>query len=107
MIRKSHEGTRAGVARQGNPRGPGGHGGRLLVLAAAVLWGTTGTALAFAPPDAEPTAVGAVRIAVGGLALLAVAALRGEFRSRGVRWPPLATATAALGVAAYQRVFFA
>jgi DME family drug/metabolite transporter len=94
MIRKSHERT-------------GGPEGHFLVLAAAVLWGTTGTALAFAPPGAEPAAVGAVRIAVGGLALFAVAALRGEFRAGGVRWPPLATATAALGVAAYQPLFFA
>ena len=76
MMRKSHEGTRASVARRGRPRGPGGYGGRLLVLAAAVLWGTTGTALAFAPPGAVPVAVGAVRIAVGGLALLAFFYLR-------------------------------
>ena len=107
MLRKSHEGTCAGVARRGRPRGPGGHGGRLLILAAAVLWGTTGTALAFAPPVAEPAAVGAARIAVGGLALLALAALRGELRAGGVRWPRLATTTATLGVAAYQPFFFA
>ncbi len=96
MLREPHEGTHAGVARRG----------RLLVLAAAVLWGTTGTALAFAPPGAEPAGVGAVRIAVGGLAMLVVAALRGEFRAGGVRWPPMATAVAAIGVAAYQPLFF-
>lgn len=48
-------------------------------MAAAVLWGTTGTALVFVLPDAEPAAVGAVRIAVGGLAMLSMTDLRGEF----------------------------
>jgi DME family drug/metabolite transporter len=65
-----------------------------------------GTALAFAPPGVQPAAVGAVRIALGGLALLVLAALRGELRS-GVGWPPLATTTAAVGIAAYQPFFFA
>ena len=80
--------------------------GSLLVLAAAILWGTTGTALAFAPPEAEPATVGAIRIFVGGFALLALATLRGELRTGG-RWPLRATAAAAAGVAAYQPFFFA
>lgn len=41
-----------------------------------------------------------------GLALLVLAALRGELRS-GVGWAPLATTTAAVGIAAYQPFFFA
>ena len=65
-----------------------------------------GTALAFAPPGVQPAAVGAVRIALGSLPLLVLAALRGELRS-GVGWPPLATTTAAVGIAAYQPFFFA
>ena len=80
--------------------------GSLFVLAAAVLWGTTGTAQAFAPESAGPLSVGAVRIAAGGLAMLAFAALRGELRGLG-GWPPLATAGMALAVAAYQPLFFA
>jgi drug/metabolite transporter, DME family len=80
--------------------------GSLFVLAAAVLWGTTGTAQAFAPESAGPLSVGAVRIAAGGLAMLAFAALRGELRGLG-GWPPLATAAMALAVAAYQPLFFA
>lgn len=83
-----------------------GAAGSLFVLAAAVLWGTTGTAQAFAPEDAGPLSVGAVRIAVGGLAMLAFAGLRGELRGVG-NWPPLATAAMALAVAAYQPLFFA
>jgi DME family drug/metabolite transporter len=42
---------------------------RLLVLAAAVLWGTTGTARALGPDDAAPAAVGAARLVVGGACL--------------------------------------
>lgn len=73
-----------------------------------MLWGTTGTALAFAPQGAEPAAVGAVRIAVGGAALVFIAALRGDLRLREIRrWSPTTTAVAALGIAAYQPLFFA
>ncbi len=80
--------------------------GSLLVLAAAVLWGTTGTALALAPAGTDPVSVGAVRIAVGGAALVAFAAWRGGILPLG-RWPLTATAAAAAGVAAYQPFFFA
>jgi DME family drug/metabolite transporter len=75
-------------------------------LAAAVLWGTTGTAQAFAPEGAQPAAVGALRLAVGGAALLALAVARGALRG-GERWPALATVFAAGSMAAYQLCFFA
>lgn len=80
--------------------------GQWLVLAAAVLWGTTGTAQAFAPLGASPLVIGAVRLAVGGVALLAVASARGVLRGRG-RWPVVATAVAAGSMAGYQLCFFA
>lgn len=54
--------------------------GALLVLAASVLWGTTGTAATFAP-DAGPLAIGAVAMGVGGL-LQALTALRPMGRAR-------------------------
>ena len=80
--------------------------GPLLVLIAAVLWGTTGTAQAFAPEGAGPLSVGAVRIAVGGVALLVFAVARDELGSlKG--WPPVATFVAAAAMAAYQPFFFA
>jgi len=78
---------------------------RLLVLAAAVLWGTTGTAQALAPGSADPAAVGGVRVLIGGLALLMLARLRGGLGRPG-SWLRLATALAAAGVAAYQICFF-
>jgi DME family drug/metabolite transporter len=61
---------------------------RLLVVGAAVLWGTTGTARALGPDDASPTAVGAVRLVVGALCLLALA------RAGYLRWSGPATPTA-------------
>ena len=39
----------------------------LMVLLAAMLWGTTGTAQALAPPGATPLAVGTVRLTFGGV----------------------------------------
>ncbi|NGO69716.1 EamA family transporter [Streptomyces sp. SB3404] len=44
--------------------------GPLFVLAAAVLWGTTGTAADFAPAGVSPLAVGAATIGIGGLLTL-------------------------------------
>lgn len=75
-----------------------------MVLMAAVLWGTTGTARALAPAEASPLAVGAVRLAVGGSVLVIIALLRGTLLR--ARWPVLPSLAAALGVAAYQLSFF-
>jgi drug/metabolite transporter, DME family len=83
----------------------GERGGAGLVLAAAVLWGTTGTARALAPAGTSPLSVGAVRIAVGGAALVAVARLRGGLR-RGDRWPVWPVVAGAAAVAGYQLAFF-
>ncbi len=83
-----------------------GSGGSWLVLAAAVCWGTTGTAQALAPSGAQPAAVGAARLLLGGMALLVYAAWRGAFQ-QGERWPVKATFVAAICMAAYQLCFFA
>ncbi len=76
-----------------------------LILLAAVLWGTTGTAQAFAPPHASPLAIGAIRLALGGAILLVFAHSKGSLRGRD--WPYSTTAMAALAMAAYQPFFFA
>ena len=70
-----------------------------------MLWGTTGTAQRLAGPLADPLTVGAVRLAVGGLALLGVAAWRGALAG-AARWRWSAVAAASLCVAAYQPLFF-
>jgi DME family drug/metabolite transporter len=79
--------------------------GHLLVLAAAVLWGTTGTAQAFAPLTASSATVGALRLLVGGVALLVWAAARGTLRG-SARWPLVPLLFAAGSMAAYQVFFF-
>jgi drug/metabolite transporter, DME family len=84
----------------------GTRSGTWLVLLAAICWGTTGTAQAFAPEGATPLAVGAARLAVGGVALLAWALIRRSFRQGG-SWPLGATLIAASCMAAYQLCFFA
>jgi len=80
--------------------------GPAAILAAAALWGTTGTASTLAPAGAPPAAVGAAGLAGGGLLLLLV--------SRGAR-PMLAACTraqrwllglGALAVAGYPITFY-
>lgn len=53
-----------------------------LILFAALLWGTTGTAQTFAPAGAHPVAIGAVRLAVGGFALLIFVLIQGNVNLR-------------------------
>lgn len=73
------------------------------VLAAAVLWGTTGTARALGAKHADAVTIGAARITVGGLVLCLFARRRlGVLRD--VPRSPLAVA--ALGMATYQVCFF-
>jgi len=74
-----------------------------MVLCAAVMWGTTGTARALAPASAAPISVGAVRIIIGGAILVVIALVRGTLRTR---WPLLPTLIAAGAVAIYQLAFF-
>jgi drug/metabolite transporter, DME family len=77
------------------------------VVAAAVLWGTTGTASQFSPSEAGPLSVGAARIVLGGGLLLIWAAGRrqlGGLLGAG-RWKLMAAGSVA--VAAYQLCFFA
>lgn len=79
----------------------------LCVLAAATLFGTTGTAQALGPGGTTPLGVGAVRLAIGGAVLVLLA--RGDGRARPGAWraalPALLVGGA--GVAAYQVALFA
>ena len=82
-----------------------------LVVAAGVLYGTTGTSQAFAPAAAGSLSLGAVRLAVGGT-LLAVIGLWGFLRRGGPRLPRLSPAALCVAVGAacvlgYQLTFFA
>lgn len=75
-----------------------------LVLFAAILWGTTGTTQALAPETAHPIAIGATRLAVGGLFLLLLVLVLGDFRFKN--WPIKTTFIASLCMACYQPLFF-
>lgn len=97
---------RALAARRGSLRGPAAIG------LAALCWGTTGTAAAFAPAGASSVSIGAARVVAGGL-LLAFAGL-GVRRPGGVRalraaGPRKLAAVGVSGIAAavYQVCFFA
>jgi DME family drug/metabolite transporter len=94
------------------PRPVGGAGGAVAVLAGATAWGSTGTAAHFAPAGASSASVGAARIALGGLLLLAIA-VRTEADRRAVRsllsGSPRSRAAlvlAAAAVSGYQVCFF-
>ena len=78
------------------------------VLAAAALFGTTGTAQALGPDGTSPLGVGAVRLAVGGLALLLVLPLVGGSARDATRlWRTPVGLLAGLCTALYQVCFFA
>jgi drug/metabolite transporter, DME family len=79
------------------------------VLAAAVLWGTIGTAQELGAPDAAPPTVAALRSIAGGLLLVLVVVI-------GRRWPLLVAvlrrtpgpfAVAALAITSFQLGYFA
>lgn len=80
--------------------------GIFYVLAAAVLWGTTGTSQGLAPAGVASTTLGAARLVVGGGTLLLLAIFHGSFR-RGGNWSMPATLASAFFVAGYQLCFFA
>jgi drug/metabolite transporter, DME family len=75
-----------------------------LILLAAILWGTTGTTQALAPETAHPIAIGATRLAVGGLFLLLLVLITGKLNLKN--WPVKTTIGASLCMALYQPLFF-
>ena len=78
--------------------------GTVLVVAAAVLWGTTGTAQALGP-EASPLAVGCARLLLAGALLGVLAVVVGTTGSRR-RLVGVPTLAGAVGMAAYQPLFF-
>ena len=80
----------------------------LFILAAAVLWGTTGTAQALAPQGAQPLAIGSLRLLVSGIALVNLRLVQPAARPADLRAAligPMLLARACM--AAYQVLFFA
>lgn len=109
------DGDRGGRELTGEPGalgGPGagtaGRGAVIAVLLGAILFGTAGTARAIGPIGTTSSEVGAVRLLVGGLALLAVLMARGHSPRSALRlWRTRAGLLAGACTAAYQVCFFA
>lgn len=84
----------------------------LAVLAAALLFGTTGTAQALGPENTTPLGVGAMRLVVGGTALAVLGLLLARRRARIAANPRLTPgavglmAITGICLAAYQPLFF-
>jgi drug/metabolite transporter, DME family len=86
----------------------------IAVVAAAVLFGTTGTSQALGPDDTTPLAVGAMRLAVGGTALAVIGLVWGARVRRHAHTPAPRLDARAFGLmaltgvclAAYQPLFF-
>lgn len=78
--------------------------GVFYIIAAAMLWGTTGTTQAFAPVGAAPLTVGTLRILIGGIGLMIVAVAGRSFT--GGKFNPLHVLAGAVLVAIYQSAFF-
>lgn len=95
--------TDATMTRNGRERWDAGP---VLVLFAAVLWGTSGTAQALGPAGARPLLIAIVRVGLGGVLLLVAAVARGEFaRPRWYLHP--AFLVAGLAQAAFNFSYFA
>lgn len=76
-----------------------------LVLAAALLWGTTGTAQSFAPPQLASVWVGALRLVAAAGFFAAMLVLVPRPLPRGLPWPGIVAA--AVCMTAYNLAFFA
>lgn len=76
----------------------------LFILFAAILWGTTGTVQALAPDSAQPVAIGAVRLFIGGGFLLVLVLLTKGLRFREIPFRPVLIA--AVCMALFQPFFF-
>lgn len=76
----------------------------LMVLIAAVLWGTTGTAQTFIVGDVSSVAVATMRSLIGGCGLLLLLLLSRNLNFKHWNWKW--TILAALSIAAFQCLFF-
>lgn len=78
---------------------------QLFILMAAILWGTTGSTQAFAPQNANPIVIGALRMAIGGTVLFFMAAIKGSFKTE-IKLDKKLLLMASICMAFYQPLFF-
>jgi DME family drug/metabolite transporter len=80
--------------------------GFALVIFSAVLFGTTGTSQALAPAGISSTAIGSLRLIIGGPSLLLLALIFSNIRLATFRPPVIPTLIAASGIVMFQLCFF-
>lgn len=76
------------------------------IIAAAMLWGTTGTVQALLPPERQPLVVAALRVLIGALALLALALSSRHSRRAFAALPLPGVIFAGLSIGLYNLLFF-
>lgn len=76
----------------------------IIILIAAILWGTVGTAKIYLPQGVDSISIGAMRLIIGSIILLVIARLLGQLTFRG--WPVKMILTAGLAMALFQPFFF-
>lgn len=76
------------------------------VVAAAILWGSTGTTQALLPEGRDPLAVGALRLVFGAAALIALALSQPECRRAAAHLPWRGIIFAGVAIGAYNLFFF-
>ncbi|RAZ80895.1 EamA family transporter [Planococcus halotolerans] len=76
----------------------------IMVLLAAMLWGTTGTAQNFISGEAHPLTIGAFRLMIGGFSLLLFTIITKSLVIRNVSWQ--AVLISAASMALFQPLFF-
>ncbi|TVT27054.1 EamA family transporter [Salinicoccus cyprini] len=76
----------------------------VMILVAAILWGTAGTAKTYLPENVDSLSIGAMRLIVGSLILIAIALLMGQFKIKG--WPWRMVFAAGVAMALFQPFFF-
>lgn len=77
------------------------------VIAAAALWGSTGTVQALLPETREPLVVASIRLIVGALALLVLALVTGGRDAGFHRLRPGGVLLAGISIGLYNLLFFA
>jgi DME family drug/metabolite transporter len=75
------------------------------VALAAILWGTTGTAQAFAPSGAGPLSIGAIRMILGGVIMVMIPLVKQRFHVGNIPRKKFIL-LASVCIAAYQPLFF-
>ncbi len=80
--------------------------GIVLIVFSAVLFGTTGTSQALAPEGISSSAIGCLRLIIGGPALLILTSVFNRTNPLTLRPPLIPTFIAACGVVMFQLCFF-